>query len=43
MMSGDRMIYIDTSVIINSFFSNEAGSENSKEIMRMIKTKNLSL
>lgn len=39
MMSGDSMIYIDTSVIINSFFSNEAGSENSKEIMRMIKDK----
>jgi predicted nucleic acid-binding protein len=31
------MIYIDTSVIINSFFTTEKNSRNSKELMRRIK------
>lgn len=31
------MIYVDTSVIVNSFFTREKNSENSKELMKKIK------
>lgn len=37
MMSVVRMIYIDTSIIVNSFFTDEDGGEYSKELMSRIK------
>ena len=32
-----KMIYIDTSVIVNSFFTKEKGGENSKKLMKSIR------
>lgn len=36
-LESNRMIYIDTSVIVNSFFTKEEGSENSRELMKKIR------
>jgi len=37
MTSGGKMIYIDTSVIVNSFFTDEKGTESSKKLMEKIR------
>jgi len=37
MMLEGKRIYLDTSVIVNSFFANEVGTESSKKLMEKIK------
>ena len=37
MTSGTKMIYLDTSVIVNSFFTHERGTGSSNRLMGKIK------